>query len=278
MRKIAHIINPVVVEKTSDLFFAQPVTFETMKAARDHAKKHVDVALLTAQYQEDRQIVPEGFILTPDLGRSILDFGKFSVKRKLPLIKDILDRMYESSDAEYFVYTNVDIAVLPDFYIQVNNLIENGYDAFVINRRTIPSKFNNISEIPLMYSEEGTPHKGYDCFVFRKDVYPRYKLGAACVGIGWVGRVLLCNLACHAEKYNEFKDLHLTFHIGNERIWKSKEYSDFTAHNKNEFLKIFKSLETEFGPFDKDFRSYLFDTGAKRKPFTPTIALPKKLA
>ena len=38
MRKIAHIINPVVVSKSSDLYKAQPITFETMKLAKNYAR------------------------------------------------------------------------------------------------------------------------------------------------------------------------------------------------------------------------------------------------
>ena len=69
MRKLAHIVNPVVVGPSSDLFFAQPITFESMKAARHSAAGSVEVELLTTQYAEDRAIVPDGFRTTPDLER-----------------------------------------------------------------------------------------------------------------------------------------------------------------------------------------------------------------
>ena len=32
--KLAHIVNPVVVSQSSDLFVAQPITFQTMIEAR----------------------------------------------------------------------------------------------------------------------------------------------------------------------------------------------------------------------------------------------------
>ena len=38
MLKIAHIINPAKIKKTSDLYLAQPVTFETMRIAKEFAK------------------------------------------------------------------------------------------------------------------------------------------------------------------------------------------------------------------------------------------------
>ena len=109
MIKFGHIINPVVVNKSSDLFAAQPVTLETLKAAREFAEGRVNVELYSAQYPEDLVLVPEGFKLTPNLDRSILDIAEFSIKRKLPLITDILNRLYDASEADYLIYTNVDM-------------------------------------------------------------------------------------------------------------------------------------------------------------------------
>jgi len=264
MKKIVHIINPVLVDESSDLFAAQPITFETMRIAQEFARGHVDVALYSAQYPEDRPIIPEWFQMTPDLDRSILDIGSFHAKRKLPLIKDILDRLYDASDAEYFIYTNVDIALMPHFYITINKLFDAGYDAFVINRRTITDdRYQSIEEIPRMYSELGEPHPGHDCFVFKRDVYPRYRIGTVCIGINWVGRALIYNLACHAKNFKEFKRKHLTFHIGNDKIWKRGEYTDYVAHNKSETLRVLAELEEEYGILDKEeiLASYL--RGAK---------------
>jgi hypothetical protein len=252
MRTLAHIINPVIVKAASDLFIAQPITFETMKRARDFARGQVEVALWSAQYPEDRPLVPDEFQMTPDLERSMLDLGTFQKPRKLPLLVDILDRLYQASDAEYFLYTNVDIALMPNFYLTVNALIEAGYDALVINRRTITDRFQTIEEIPLMYAEVGQPHEGYDCFVFRREVYRRYQLGRVCLGIPWVGRTLIWNLICHAKNFREFQDSHLTFHIGtgNDRAWQGEEYADYRAHNEREFLMVLRALEKQYGPFD----------------------------
>lgn len=210
MRRIAHLINPFVVSESSDLFVAQPITFETMKRAREFAHGQVEVALLTAQYPEDRSVVPAGFQLTPDLERSILDRGTFRKRRKLPLLADILDRLYEASEAEYLIFTNTDIGLLPYFYVAVDKMIEEGYDGFVINRRVITSRYRSLDEIPLMYTEIGWSHEGHDCFVFRRDVYPYYRLGDICLGVPGVGRALLWNVVCHANEFREFTGKHLT--------------------------------------------------------------------
>jgi len=251
VRKIAHIINPVSVGPSSDLFVAQPITFETMRIAREFARDQVEATFFSAQYPEDRALVPADFQMTPDLARSVLDLGNFQIRRKLPLLADILDRLYEASDAEYFIYTNVDIALMPQFYAAVNAFIEKGYDAFVINRRTILSKYQSVSEIPLMYAEAGERHEGHDCFVFRREVYSKYKLGAVCIGAPMIGRVFIWNLACHAKQFKEFKKQHLTFHIGNDLTWQREEYFDYFAHNKSEAAKVLMEIEKEHGPFDE---------------------------
>ncbi len=193
--KIAHIINPVIVNEFSDLHIAQPIAFATMQTAQKQAEGKVDVTIYTAQYPEDRAIIPESFIQTPDLDRSILDIAKFQLPRKLPLIKDILDRLYEAApDADYLIYTNADIALQPHFYTEVAKIIEQGYDAFVINRRTIPDKYKDISEIPLMYAEKGKPHPGQDCFVFKRSLYPKFYLETHAIGIGFCFKIYALKL------------------------------------------------------------------------------------
>ena len=245
-------INPVIVDKSSDLYIAQPITFETMQKAKKFAEDQVEVALLTAQYAEDRALIPDGFRLTPDLERSVLDLGSFQKKRKLPVLADILDRLYEvAADAEYLIYTNVDIAVLPYFYVTVNALIERGYDAFVINRRTVEAIYDSPAEIPLMYAEAGNKHPGFDCFVFKREVYPQYELGGVCLGIPWIDHVLIINLVCHARNFSVFRKLHATFHLGDSQTWLKEKYADYYAHNKGEAREVLTALEQTHGPLEE---------------------------
>src|SRR5688572_24381087 len=87
---IAHIINPFRASSTSDLNYAQPVTFETMKKAREIADQVVSIELLAACFPEDQQMVPAGFKSTSYLERSVLDHHKFEKKIKLPLLNEII--------------------------------------------------------------------------------------------------------------------------------------------------------------------------------------------
>lgn len=251
MIKLAHIVNPVQVTTSADLSLAQPLTFETMRRARRYASGEFDVAFYAAQYAEDRPAVPPDFLQTPDLERSVLDVGSFRRPRKLPLLKDILQRLYAATEADYLIYTNVDIGLLPHFYVTVHRLIEAGYDAFVINRRTITRRYSELSEIPLMYASVGRPHRGWDCFVFRRAAFSQYDLGAVCVGVPRAGLALLANLIVQADAFCEFKRLHLTFHRGDDRTWNTRPWADYAAHNTREVLALLRRLEQKYGPFDR---------------------------
>ncbi len=269
MLKIAHIIHPVVVDPSSDLVVAQPITFETMRIAREFAQKAAaaDVKLIAVQYHdEDRVPLPGCFIRVPDLTRSVADIKTFKKRRKLALIKDILDALFDAAgEAGYMIYTNVDIALQPYFYRSVSKIIEQGYDAFVIDRRTITQRYSSVDDIPLMYAEIGDSHRGYDCFIFRREVYPQYELGTICIGTAWIGRALLANLVTYSARFKEFREEHLTFHIGDTLPWRQDDYHDYFQENRNEYLKVFNRLEAGHGEFEPTWRSYLLDSGTNRK-------------
>lgn len=243
---IAHIINPFIVNEDSDLFTAQPVTFETMRMARDSGGTGIKIELFAAFYPEDESMIPDFFTKTRPLDRSILDIDSFHAgkQRKLPLIKDILDRLYEQSTADYFIYTNVDIALMPGFYKEVGKILKKGYDGVVINRRTITTTHSRVEDIPRMISEakKGEKHPGYDCFIFKREAYKHYRLGTACVGANWIGRALIGNVMAFAPKFKIFEDEHLTFHIGDDRPWLGNENNDYNQYNENQVITILNTL------------------------------------
>jgi hypothetical protein len=247
--KIAHIINPVKVEPTSDLYLAQPITFETMRRAKAFAHDGIEVELYTTQYAEDREILPEGFTILPDLERSILDIAHSDIQRKLPLLTDILQRLYDASQAEYLIYTNVDIALMPHFYFSVASLLKK-HGALVINRRTIANRYESTVDLALMYSDIGDKHRGYDCFVFRRDMFPKMQLGNVCVGAPYVGKILYANVAAFSKSVLEMKDSHLTFHIGNDRIWASDKHRVYAEYNAREMQAALLQLREHSGPFN----------------------------
>jgi hypothetical protein len=243
-----------MVGDDSDLFVAQPITFATMRAARELAGASVaaTVNLFAVQLGEEEEVgLPECFVRLPGLDRSVADLKEFKSRRNLPLIRDILQVLYESDCTDYMIYTNADIALQPYFYWTVAGIIAQGHDAFAINRRSISDRFRDFADIPLMYSELGEGHQGWDCFVFKRDLYPRFNLGQACIGAGWIGRVLLTNMACLAKNFRIFTDLHMTFHVGNQQVWKTDLFSDYTEHNKEECRNILHNFEAQFGLLDR---------------------------
>ena len=242
--RIAHLINPFKAPETSDLYTAQPITYETMRRAREQAKGVAVVELWSAQYPEDRDAVPAGFTPTPDLTRSVSDLATFEQPRKYPLIKDLLDRLYEATSAEYLVYTNIDIALQPHFYQTCTEIIQKGHDAFIINRRRISGEYTKIEEIEQMQAEKGLPHPGFDCFVFHRDLYPRFKMNGICIGVPFIGITLSQNLFALAKNPKVFDKEYLTWHIGLE-IFKKRAPREYFYYNKREFAKNVKELWPE---------------------------------
>ena len=227
--RIAHIINPVKVKENSDLYTAQPVTFRTMVKAKEESKYSNHINQYVIGYEEDESIFPKKAIALDFLNKSVLDYGDFEKTRKLPLIADILTPL-KDFDVDYVVYTNVDIAIMPYFYDYIYEKIEKGSDSLIINRRVL----KELASDACMYSEIGDSHPGYDCFVFRKELIQKFKLGAVCIGANWIGRIMYSNLIVFSNKLEIIKDAHLTFHIGDDGLWLQNDYSEFDAHNKKE--------------------------------------------
>jgi hypothetical protein len=264
LSSIAHIINPVKAKEGSELFIVQPIVFEAMRKAKDFATD-VDVKLFSAQYAEDDEIVSDYFQKTSNLENAI----ELNGKKKLPMIKDILQRLYESSTAEYFIYTNTDIIVLPQFYEAVAKIIEQGYDAFIINRRRIPKVYDSVNDLPFIYSDIGKSHPGFDCFVFKRQLLPKFLLGEICVGIPFVEATLMHNLFAHAEKCKLFDDLHLTTHIGmNVMPTRDEEYYN---HNRKEFEKIKKELKPLLSVKKMPYAEYPFPARIFKKALNPAV-------
>lgn len=241
--RIRHIINPVSIGPSSDLYIAQPITFASLLAARDLAREQsIDVDLCFTCYPEDLTAAPEGFRNAGLLERSILDVATMHRPRKLPLIQDIVHKALQEPAVDLLVYTNVDIAVQPEFYVELQRIVTKGYDAFTINRRTLPKHYDSPEQLPLMYQDPGEKHPGHDCFIFKPDAAQSYDLGTGCIGANWIGRILLVNLMAKARRFRIFDNKRLTFHIGDDRSWKASAFNDYDTHNEHELVRILESL------------------------------------
>lgn len=242
-KKLIHLSNPFKVAKgnASHLDIAQPVTFESFKRAKahfDNNKQHQDWELVQCmvQYKEDRSIVPSCFTCLPDLKYSTLDyFSKQQVKRKLPLLRDILHAVHALSLApeDVIIYSNIDIAIQEKFYDFVlrNAVI---FDSFIINRRDIPKhsatgEVLGVADIQALYAEQGKPHPGFDCFIFPYWMLGKFDLGDVFLGYPPIGSVLKLNMERASSNFKIFREVYQTFHLGEDIAWR-KDSSENMAH------------------------------------------------
>lgn len=244
--KLAHILNPIKVEKTRDLFFQQPIVRESILNAKRFASSlpDLEIQLVQTGYIEDQDVIdsPE-WMKTELLEESILDYGEFKIDRKLPLFKDIIDRLVTAvPDADYYIQTNTDIGLMPHFYVLVRDLVEDGLDSFCINKRIIPE---NLKDAPLsvMYAAIGNKHAGHDCIVFPAKVVENLDLGNVCTGAPWCENTLVVNLVRYADSFTVFKEAHATFGLGDRRGWIVHDLNDYRVNNTNEFARILRKLK-----------------------------------
>lgn len=249
--RFAHILNIVNSNTSSHLKIAQPITLESILHAKNYAQKQVNIELFLTKFSNDQILSPDGFKFTPDLQRSVSDVAQFTQKRKLPIMRDILDRLYDTTDADYLIYSNVDIALMPYFYLTIANFTRLGYESFSINRRTIQARYQSIFELPLMYAEIGEPHRGWDCFVFHRSLYPNFILENICLGAPLVGLAMISNLIAFSRNFNQIRGSHLTFHLGNDRRWHDRSNIEYQKHNRGEVIKILRNLDNKIGGFDR---------------------------
>ena len=209
--------------------------------------------------------MPDGFDILPPLSRSVQDIGCFEQQHKLPILSDILERLFAGTEADFLIYTNVDIGLQPDFYLAVQQFIARGFDAFVINRRTITKVYREVAQLSEIGSEKGQAHRGWDCFVFRRGYFPQFILGDICIGAPRAGLALLANLIAAADHFSEFTEEHLTFHLGDDRVHTDSLFQAYADHNSRQLDRVLVQLEQRYGRFLRNtpVGAYLF----KRRVF-----------
>ncbi len=238
----AHIINPFWVTESSDAWRVQQITLRSLADAVGFTRK-AEVRLLTAQFEEDRAIVPEGFTATENLKRSVADLQSFSRPRKFPLIADVLQRAEQECDAEFVIYTNMDIIVQPYFYDAVATLLKDGADALIINRRRIRDSGQVATDLPLILADVGWSHPGFDCFVLHRSLIPKLRLDGLCIGVPFVEAGLMYNLMAHSEDCRILEHLHLTTHLGLEVMpERDREYHRYNQQCFNAIMPGLKPL------------------------------------
>lgn len=240
--KFAHIINPVKVPSHTGLGVAQQITFESIHTALKYTSGRTDVSIYAVCFKEDREVIPGWVHVLPTLEQSVLDLGTFSSNKKYPLLTDVLNAVGDT-DADFIIFSNMDISLQPFFYDAVRTiLLRDSLDALVVNRRGIPTSYNSLNQMPLMFAEPGMPHPGFDCFIFSKKLLPELVLANVCVGVSFSEVSLMHNLIAFAKKIHLEDNLRLTFHIGTEVM--PPLDPEFYNHNRKEYeQKIYPAIK-----------------------------------
>ncbi len=232
--KLAHIINPVKAKMGSDLFYCQPITFASMANAKSFATSNIDIQFYATCFPDEVVLVPDYFTLLSPLEQSIQSaFSDYSLPQ-LPFIADILGKMNEV-EADFIIYSNADIALMPYFYDTIAWHISKGHDAISINRRRLSHAYFNERALPTLYSDIGLSHPGFDCFIFKKELLNQFLLDRLCIGIPFVEVALLHNMAAFSSNPLYLTKEHLTFHIGAEVM--PMRNKSLYKYNRNLFFK-----------------------------------------
>lgn len=266
MISISHVINPYKCKENNQsyLYYAQPITFASMRAAQLKAESlGIKVTLYAAFYPEDEDVIPDYFVKLPYLKQSTQTaFGKsISGNYKLPLIQEICSSVLKNSEKklkndgleikpnnDYIIYTNLDIGLYEMFYVTVAQIINiRKLPAFVINRRNNIPRFRNVVEndikvkkrvtekdLDYIYKQKGTIHKGIDCIIVRRALLKKINLRNLFIGFSPIGYTFYFALLQKNRNCIVFTKMFLTFHLGYD---KPKEHK-LSRVNALESIKI----------------------------------------
>ena len=238
MSYFAYIINTVSETENPGLYKTQRITMDFAISAATQSKHSVTLSCVS---NDPAYKAASPFITLPALTRNIRQVNGLEKQAPLPFLKDILGALSQV-DAEYLVYTNLDIILAPQFFNAVKKYIDKGHDAIVINRRRVSEKYNHNPDPDLIFSETGKSHTGYDTFIFKKSLLDQMVLKDVCIGVPPAGNDLFYNLFTLAQNPVLYTEKNLTFHIGME-LYKAWGNAEILRHNYKEFKKILKELQ-----------------------------------
>ncbi len=279
--RFTHLINPFRAQPGSEHDVAQRMTLASIRTAIDYAKSRgTEVDLAAACYEEDLPAVEPPARLLPLLNRSVQDVTPMTPVRKFPLIGDLLNTAAANSDAEYLIYSNIDIILQPYFYHHVAWLlrrVKSYAPAFVINRRRV-SMATDPTDLPRLYAEEGGGHLGYDCFVFPRAWVSDLDLGKLCIGTHLFDGVLFAMLDLRSGfRTRCFARQRLTLHMGDDGNWhRMQQYKDYNETEARRLMDTAKAKLSSPPPPWSEFawRDLFIQTG---QFVGAKVPLPRKI-
>ena len=248
----------------------QSVAVASMKRAKTASKAPASVVLATSVFADDHKAVPDGFLRLPDLERSTTtEYPSLVPQKNLPFVDDIFSNLRNAAASEdeliepfdYVIYTNADIIVRDDFYDVISIAIQQGYDAFTINRQAIDKGiYTNddnandedgeiltpytANDLDMIYKSTGDIHPGSDCFVMKRSVFDKLEMGNIFLGYPPFGKMLLAQIEHLADRYTTFAsdELKVTFHLGNDKKWFEGDSDGNCAYARTNVDNTFRGL------------------------------------
>lgn len=235
--KFIHLLNPFISNEINNKI--SNLTLDSIENAKKTIKHDdLEVELCYTCYDEDLVLMKNRnqFKQLNLLSRSIKDIHTFKNPKKFPLIFDILDTI-ENIDGDYIIYTNIDINLIPNFYNEIYEYIQKGFDGFTINRVTIHCDDILNTNIEDLYHlvKDGEYHPGLDCFVFKKDILKDFPREDMCIGTSYFDRYIYNYIHLLSKNSVHMMKPFLTFHIGDDRNWVDAE--EYIKYNKSLYEK-----------------------------------------
>jgi len=145
---------------------------------------------------------------------------------KMDRFPPVLDHLagHEFRNFDYVMLTNSDICIVEEGYGLVLGLVGPKIDAISVHRRTLDSLENPGALSSPELRAMSRSHPGSDCFVARPQVFDqlvRILHPKLVFGIPPVGGTICSLLDASAANFTVFKDSCATYHIGNERRWRT---------------------------------------------------------
>ena len=188
---------------------------------------------------------PEGpwtFVATehPPLG----EFG-FNIRRRLPLLSDLVRPLQGSGPFDIGILTNADIELTESFYERILDVWSVVGGAVSITRTNLPAGSGHTKLVDQV--EHFPEHPGHDCFVAPSEDWSRVVTGSVALGIPGVMKPLLWGLGDSRTPLKTLHGTRLTVHRGDDRAWSAPGFRDYAEHNDNELRQIARDTSARLG-------------------------------
>lgn len=240
--RITHLISPFSCPSESEAAWIQQMSIDSILAASQTCTE-AQLTLASTCLKDEEKSAPAFGERLSSMTRNSRDLGLSELSPR-PLLNDLISKLSEVQ-ADAYIYTNMDIGLMPQFYSYVVQQLNKGHDALVINRRRLAHKHSQSSSLAELQSDLGRSHPGFDCFVFKAELLPKLLLGDLILGVPFVEVSLAHNLFALASKPLYVPDAHLTFHVGGDVL--PIPNAQAKAHNRSIYHREIKpQLQSQF--------------------------------